>query len=923
MRIIPSKTNVQTQFFKGVGLLDALVGLVGITIASLIFLSNISHKGIYIISVLIFFAILLCTLDDNKTYVLFYNIIKYYARPRIYSKKPEGKESSIFDIMPFTKICNDVIEYGNKYSAAVFEIPSIEFKFYSERKQNFMIDKMFGSVIRSIAGEQSASLVKIDRPILYDKYMAIELEKIEEIKKTFTNGLINKQELEERIKIINARIDEIDRLNNKQKIMKPFHYFVFYEKDPAILNQMIASSISQFKENGMDVKRLNTKELAIFLKYNFSYDFNEREIENIPPEKYTEWIMPEKLKIKSRTIEYEDKVFYTMKITNYPTIIGNAWGHSIFNIPNTKVVMKINTTDKFKATRDIDKSIDELRSQQMTTGKTSRIIELSAHVNSLANLLTLLNGDNETLYQVNTYVTIYDNIQSDELKRINEAIKKIDSSAAEISKHEKPNKKKKKTSQVKLSSVVKTTAKKYVKRLFNESSFKIKDLFLEQFDGYVGSQVSGYDPFRKKSQNIHSTSIAAVFPFVYSSLADENGVNIGNSENIPVFVDFFARSTERVNSNMVIIGKSGSGKSFATKTILTNLAAEDSKIFILDPENEYSGIAKKMHGKVIDVGSATQGRLNPFHIITSLSDDETDDSVANSSTSFSVHLQFLEEFFKQILTGIDSDAQEYLNNILIRTYEEKGISSETNLNELKAENFPNFDDLYEKILADFQTSSGDYSKNNLRILLNYISKFATGGRNSNLWNGESTISTNENFIVFNFQSLLANKNNTIANAQMLLVLKWLDNEVIKNRDYNIKYSAKRKIIVVIDEAHVFIDEKFPVALDFMFQLAKRIRKYSGMQIIITQNVKDFVGTEELARKSTAIINACQYSFIFPLAPSDMNDLVKLYEKAGEINDTEQEQIINNGRGRAFVVISPTNRTTINIIAPDDIKNLFE
>ena len=48
--------------------------------------------------------------------------------------------------------------------------------------------------------------------------------------------------------------------------------------------------------------------------------------------------------------------------------------------------------------------------------------------------------------------------------------------------------------------------------------------------------------------------------------------------------------------------------------------------------------------------------------------------------------------------------------------------------------------------------------------------YATGGRNAAIWNGEATISTNENFIVFNFQSLLANKNNTIANAQMLLVL---------------------------------------------------------------------------------------------------------------------------------------------------------
>ena len=136
------------------------------------------------------------------------------------------------------------------------------------------------------------------------------------------------------------------------------------------------------------------------------------------------------------------------------------------------------------------------------------------------------------------------------------------------------------------------------------------------------------------------------------------------------------------------------------------------------------------------------------------------------------------------------------------------------------------------------------------------------------------------------------------------------------------YHADRKIVIVIDEAHVFIDDKYPIALDFMFQLAKRIRKYNGMQIVITQNIKDFVGTEELARKSTAIINASQYSFIFPLSPNDMTDLIKLYENAGAINESEQDDIVNNGRGRAFVITSPGERTNVDIVAGTGIEELF-
>ena len=55
----------------------------------------------------------------------------------------------------------------------------------------------------------------------------------------------------------------------------------------------------------------------------------------------------------------------------------------------------------------------------------------------------------------------------------------------------------------------------------------------------------------------------------------------------------------------------------------------------------------------------------------------------------------------------------------------------------------------------------------------------------------------------------------------------------------------------------------------------------------------------------------------------MNDLCKLYEKAGAINEMEQEEIISNGRGRAFVVTSPTNRSSIDIRVPKDIEQLFK
>ena len=96
-----------------------------------------------------------------------------------------------------------------------------------------------------------------------------------------------------------------------------------------------------------------------------------------------------------------------------------------------------------------------------------------------------------------------------------------------------------------------------------------------------------------------------------------------------------------------------------------------------------------------------------------------------------------------------------------------------------------------------------------------------------------------------------------------------------------------------------------------------------MQIVITQNIKDFVGSPDIARKSSAIINVSQYSLIFSLSPNDISDLITLYEKAGQINDSESDNIVNLPRGCAFIITSPSSRTNVRIIASEKIQETFE
>ncbi len=812
------------------------------------------------------------------------------------AKDAEKSRADMEEIIPFTGIKDGYIEYLNKsYYGAVFQIDPVEFRFFSQHRRNNSIENCLGRVLRSVHPGYSANIVKLERPIMYDRYLDKEYKKLEMLSQSYENGVLEEDELKARVEVEYDRINEVNGYCTNRKITDSFYYLVLFESDKRQLENQIREAEQLLKNGEMTVKRLDDKELAIFLKYSNQIDFDERDIEKIRPEDYHIWAQPNIVDIKPRRVEVNHIITHNFRVVNYPTTVGDAWLASVMSMPGTKVVVKCTPMDRGKAIRNIDHSLTELRGQWSATGVDSRRMEIETHISTLQDLLATLQNDSESLLETNIYITAYDIVST----RNNYKIPQPPESQL-------PNF---------------NEMKKNIRRAWQESGFRLNNMEFDQVQAFIGSQVSALDPLAKDGRGISSNTVAACFPWIFAHVSDEGGIKLGESDGIPVFIDFFRRDSERVNSNMVIVGKSGSGKSYATKSLLTNLAAEDAKIFILDPENEYSELAANLHGQIINVGNAQYGRLNPFHIITALDDDEAGED--GPSGSYATHLQFLEEFFKQIMPDCEKDAMEYLNTLVDHMYMSKDITADTDLSKLGPADYPIFDDLYDEVLQEFQSSDNPFTRDLLRTLMNYIAKFSTGGRNANIWNGPSTVTTDENFTVFNFQSMLANRNNTIANAQMLLVLKYIDNEIIKNRDYNTKYHANRKIVVVIDEAHVFIDAKFPIALDFMFQLAKRIRKYNGMQIVITQNIKDFVGSEELARKSTAIINACQYSFIFSLAPNDMSDLVTLYEKAGGINETEQEEIVQAPRGQAFVVMSPTSRSSFQIETAPGISEMFE
>lgn len=885
-RLIPKKTKVKTQFFKGFTLTDILIALVALIVVALLMMNNIMQTNIKIalsIAVLVIAVILFMEVSpETRLYNAVVDGFKYIFGVKKFRKTSGSSKSSIQTLLPYFNIMEQeydekrnigIIDYKDYYGAAI-EIKSIEFYMLSVARQDAYINAI-DNALKSLTSEQTAAIYKFSRPLVLDNYIYNECDKRDSVIANVKNGVTKPEEAEPRIEIIDSRIATYDAMNVDADfpIMKDHMYLAIYSKSVRNLMSTInfvVNTIEGQTNNVVECKILDRKQTAIFLKNYYDSTFDEREVEDIEPKDLLNWIMPESVRFGMTKTYINDKSFTTMAIADYPLTVPNAWGRSFFSVPGTRICVKFNPVPQADAEKRLDRSIMEMEVQASKRARASVELEKNTHLETLKELMAAIKQGNEMLFDTNIFITVEEE------------------------------------------------QKKLLKTQLMRNGFKRSELFGIQLQAFTNANVSKRTSVKKYERGINSTSLAAMFPFVSDAVQDKKGFYLGMN-NEPVFLDFFQRDKERINSNMVVLGKSGSGKSFATKAILTNLASDNSKIFILDPEREYDVLAHNLHGKVIDVGSAKEGRINPLQIVTQL-DDETEEG---QNASLSSHLQFLESFFKMILDGITMDALEILNQCIKELYEKFGINNQTEIDKLKPEQFPIMQDLYNYVSEQHEKATEEYQKNNLRIIKIYLNKFADGGRNSMLWNGYSSITSEENFIVFNFQTLLANSNNDIANAQMMVIMRWLNNEIISNKDYNAKYNTKRRIIVVIDEAHVFIDPKKDVALDFMYQLAKRIRKYEGMQIVITQNLKDFTGTPDIARKSTAIINASQYSLIFSLAPHDINDLVQLYEKAGQINEKEQDTIVSNPRGKAFLMTGPYSRTNIDILVDDRVRLLFE
>lgn len=815
------------------------------------------------------------------------------------NKANNRKGGNILDFLPVKKIEDGVVTYVTNRISKVIKIGCLNLAYLSVEDQRSKIRQMTNA-FNLIKGD--CSIIKLERPLdLTDAINKQERLYVLQDEK-FANHDMSEDGYQNRKNQVDMEWRTMKAYQDEYPVMVKEFYLVIYGGNLEDLNFVYNSVFEKLEINKLEPKKCDDNEIKALFHYMFNPYSTKKPSDFEGVEDYKTEIMPEELEFFATKIRTESMHASVYSTYEYPSDVPGAWLAMVAANPDTTVVINARNVDTSVAKMLMDKAIREIRTQMLEHGKVSESMSKQTQLESFYQVLSDIERGNETLKLINIYSMNYGKTDK-ELRNNN---RKVISS-------------------------------------LKQQRFKIDKLPLMQMQGLISMLPTPRDDIlMNNGRDIPCSTLGAGFPFIFQGLNDKDGFWLGYNGAGLIFFDPKVRSTSRTNSNIMIIGKSGSGKSHFTKKMLLKLILEDVKTYIIDPEGEYDYMTKKLGGQIIDVGAGNNSRINPFHIFGAMqeSDDEeiTEQQRDEGFRSiFSNQIQFLEQFFQNLIPDLTNKELARLSKILTEAYERKGIKKTQNFELLKAEEYPIMDDamkiVKEKIAEitkviikdshrsiDLGDELSDYR--NLEV---YLDRLCGEGSLSNLWNGPTTIDTgSSDLILFDFRKMSSSKNDMVMNSQMMLVLRFLENEVSKNRERNIAKGENKHVAIVVDEAHVFIDERSPAALFFMHQMVKRIRKYNGIFVVITQNVNDFVGSANIKKYTTSIINGCQYSFIFGLNPADLQALMDLYASVGGFSDEEREFIANAGIGQCLFVVAPGQRLTMEkIVVSKEEETVFK
>ena len=342
------------------------------------------------------------------------------------------------------------------------------------------------------------------------------------------------------------------------------------------------------------------------------------------------------------------------------------------------------------------------------------------------------------------------------------------------------------------------------------------------------------------------------------------------------------------------------------KLLICNLLEAGKSVVSLDAEHELEELCGKLGGCFIDL-MAGEKRINVLEVRcwnedTDMETDESAPEAFRKSTLLARHISFLKDFFRAYKDFSDPQL-DTIEIMLSELYRKWGISEETDFRQLKPEDYPVLSDLYALInneLVNYRNGSL-YTRELLQEVLLGLHSLCVGA-DAPFFNGHTNIS-DDRFLVFGVGGVLTAAK-SLRNALLFNVLAYMSDRLL----------TAGNTVAALDELYLWLSN--PVAIEYIRNCLKRVRKRDSALLMASQNLEDFdqEGVREMTKPLFAIP---PHQFLFN--PGSIGR--RFYMDMLQLDEAEFELIRRARRGECLFKCG-AERYHLKVIAPDHKAVLF-
>ena len=456
------------------------------------------------------------------------------------------------------------------------------------------------------------------------------------------------------------------------------------------------------------------------------------------------------LKEKEDYLKIDGRYIRSLFISGYPFLASSGWLDNLVNFGyDCDISYHVKDVDALLALPKLHRKITELESTKRTLLKSGRIIgsEITDPLESAINLRNKILRGQQKLFQISIYVALF----AETIQELNKLTLILESSLS---------------AKLFYSKVARYQQLEAIQSILPRATDQLKQL-----------------------RNLDSSTIALTFPFMSSEYVQPSGIlyGINKSNNSLVIVDRFKLQ----NANSIIFAQSGSGKSYLSKVEILRQLCNQTKVIVIDPENEYQNLADSVNGSYIKISLNSSQRINPFDLLTN----------KLTKKDLSQHIQDLTSIIDLMVDGLSHQERSAVDSTILNLFSKKRSKAIR--------------------LIDFYN---ELKKKNETRLCMRLEKYITGSL-SGLFNSQTNISLDNRLIVFDIKDMADN----IRQIMMFIIANFVSNKVQNN---------KQKQMLVIDEAWMLLENTS--SAKFIAGLVRRARKYYLGVSIISQQANDFL-----------------------------------------------------------------------------------